>query len=483
MIRQFISRVLGRKVKNSHSHPSHNGPVILPVSAHGIRREHISSASRRVCETLQGQGFKAFVVGGAVRDLLAGITPKDYDIATNATPEQVRRAFRRSRIIGRRFQIVHVMMGSETLEVTTFRGHHGDQPAAKHTAKNAIAQTDEHGRVLRDNVFGSQQDDADRRDFTVNALYYDPSNETIVDYHHGVADVQQKTLRMIGDPAVRYREDPVRMLRAVRLAAKLGLTIDPAAKTPIREMADLLENVPPARLFDEMLKLLTSGHAVRCVKQLRDDGLHHGLLPLLDVILEQPLGERFVMLSLANTDERVRLGKPISPSFLFATLLWHQVLQHWQKIKTSGERSIPALFLAMDEVLDVQAEKLAITRRIAGDIKDIWSLQPRFEARAGKKPYALLEHQRFKASLDFLLLRAQANEDSGLDEDEEGGKDSLATLAEWWIEFLEAYGEQRASMLVPDKAGQKKRRRRRKKPAAGDEAASSTPPHSDHSDA
>lgn len=465
MIRKFISRVLGRPAKASKG----GAPAILPVSTHKIRREDLSSGSRRVCETLQGQGFKAFVVGGAVRDLLVGIEPKDFDIATNATPEQVRRAFRRSRIIGRRFQIVHVMMGSETLEVTTFRGHHTEQPA--HAGKNAKAQTDEHGRVLRDNVFGSQEEDAARRDFTVNALYYDPSNETIVDYHHGVADIKQKTMRMIGDPAVRYREDPVRMLRAVRLAAKLGLAIDPATREPIRAMTSLLENVPPARLFDEMLKLLTSGHAVRCIEQLRDEGLHHGLLPLLDVILEQPLGERFVMQALANTDERVRLGKPISPSFLFATLLWHQVLVQWQRLKAGGERPTPALFLAMDDVLDVQAEKLAITRRIATDIKEIWSLQPRFESRAGKRPYALLEHPRFKASLDFLLLRAAAGEDSEtIDEDESNG-DSLAVLADWWSRFLDADGDERADMLVPDKNVQKKRRRRRKKPAG--EAAQS----------
>jgi poly(A) polymerase len=324
---------------------------------------------------------RPIIVGGAVRDLLAGLTPKDFDVATNATPEQVRHCFRRSRIIGRRFQIVHVNMGAETIEVTTFRGHHGEQGGNK-------AQTDEQGRVLRDNVFGSQAEDAARRDFTVNALYYDPTSETIVDYHHGVADLQQKTLRMIGDPKTRYREDPVRMLRAVRLAAKLSLSIDPEARRPIREMGSLIENVPPSRLFDEMLKLLTSGHAVRCVTRLREEGLHHGLLPLLDVILDQALGERFVMLALETTDRRVREGRPISPGFLFATLLWHEVLAKWEPLKASGEPAIPALFVAMDEVLDVQAEKLAITRRIAGDIKDIWALQPRFEQRSGKRPTA-----------------------------------------------------------------------------------------------
>ncbi|HNP04254.1 MAG TPA: polynucleotide adenylyltransferase PcnB, partial [Rhodocyclaceae bacterium] len=273
----------------------------------------------------------------------------------------------------------------------------------------------------------------------------------VVDYHHGVADLKQKTLRVIGEPRKRYREDPVRMLRAVRLAAKLGLIIDPAARKPIREMAELLENVPPARLFDEMLKLLTSGYSVQCLTQLREEGLHHGLLPLLDVILEQPLGEKFVMLSLASTDARVKQGKPISPGFLFATLLWHEVLAQWEKRKTAGEPSIPALFQAMDDVLDSQAEKLAITRRIAGDIKEIWALQPRFESRAGKRPYAVLEQPRFRAAYDFLLLRAEAGEIDG-------------ELASWWTAFQNADGEARAALLQPEKAGDKKRRRRRRKP-------------------
>jgi poly(A) polymerase len=437
VIRKFISRVFSGKKNKAGPHE----PAIIPVSTHGITRDRISSGSRRVCDTLQQQGHKAYVVGGAVRDLLIGADPKDFDVATDATPEEVRRAFRRSRIIGRRFQIVHVMMGQETLEVTTFRGLLDDK-----------TKTDEHGRVLHDNVFGSHAEDAARRDFTANALYYDPATEAVIDYHHGVADLKQKTLRMIGEPRARYREDPVRMLRAVRLAAKLGLIIDPAAKQPIRDMAGLLENVPAARLFDEMLKLLTSGHAVKCITQLRDEGLHHGLLPLLDVILEQPMGEKFVMLSLANTDARVRQGKGISPGFLFATLLWHEVLVHWEKIMARGESKIPALYQAMDAVLDVQGEKLAITRRIAGDIKDIWALQPRFEQRAGKRPYGLLEQPRFRAGYDFLLLRA------------ESGEIDMA-VADWWTRFQSVEGEDRAQMLLPEASGDKKRRRRRKKPA------------------
>ncbi|MCB1942881.1 MAG: polynucleotide adenylyltransferase PcnB [Candidatus Accumulibacter sp.] len=440
MIRKFISRVLGRK--DLAPRPD---AAIIAVAQHGLRREQISRGCQRTVETLQENGYQAYIVGGAVRDLLAGLTPKDFDVATNATPEQVRQCFRRSRIIGRRFQIVHVSMGSETIEVTTFRGHHGEHAGNK-------AQTDAQGRVLRDNVFGSQAEDAARRDFTVNALYYDPSSETIIDYHHGVADLQQKTLRMIGEPKTRYREDPVRMLRAVRLAAKLGLTIDPAASRPIREMADLIDNVPPSRLFDEMLKLLTSGHAVRCVTQLREEGLHNGLLPLLDVILEQPLGECFVMLALEATDRRVDEGKPISPGFLFATLLWHEVLAKWQLLKAQGEPAIPALFVAMDEVLDVQCGKLAITRRIAGDIKDIWGLQPRFEQRSGKRPYGVLQQPRFKAGYDFLLLRAASGEIE-------------PAISEWWTEFLYASDEARAALLLPPQPGEARRRRRRRSPA------------------
>lgn len=441
MIRKFISRVFGNKNKPSTAHE----PAVIAVASHGIRRDRISQGSRRVCETLQEQGYKAYVVGGAVRDLLINHHPKDFDVATNATPEEVRRCFRRSRIIGRRFQIVHVHQGSEVIEVTTFRGSLGSD-----------VKTDEHGRVLHDNVFGSQAEDAARRDFTVNALYYDPSSETILDYHHGVADIKQKTLRVIGEPKKRYREDPVRMLRAVRLGAKLGLIIDPAARAPIRAMASLIENVPAARLFDEMLKLLTSGYAVKCITQLREEGLHHGLLPLLDVIFEQPMGERFVMLALESTDQRVRQGKPISPGFLFATLLWHEVLAQWEKIKGQGELSnIPALYAAMDEVLDSQAEKLAITRRIAGDIKEIWALQPRFESRAGKRPYGLLEHPRFRAAYDFLLLRAESGE---IDSE----------LGTWWTTFQQVDGEERAAMLLPEKSDKKRRRRRKKPRADGD---------------
>ncbi|MDR1888025.1 MAG: polynucleotide adenylyltransferase PcnB [Zoogloeaceae bacterium] len=448
MLRKFINRVLTLGKVN----PVALGePAIIPVERHGVHRESISSGSRRVCEALRERGYKAYVVGGAVRDLLVGAQPKDFDVATNATPEEVRRCLRRSRLIGRRFQIVHAYMGAEVVEITTFRGALGND-----------AKTDEHGRVLRDNVFGSQAEDAARRDFTVNALYFDPETEQILDYHHGVADLQQKTLRMIGNPKTRYREDPVRMLRAVRLAAKLGLSIDPAARRPIREMATLLENVPAARLFDEMLKLFTSGHAVKCLQQLRAEGLHHGTLPLLDVILREPQGEKFVMLALANTDQRIRQGKTSSPSFLFAALLWHEVTTCWRGIQSEGEPPVPALHQAMNEVLKAQGEKLAITRRIASDVKEIWALQPRFEQRAGRRPYGVLEHPRFRAAYDFLRLRADA------------GEIDIA-LGEWWLDFQNADGEARAQMLLPAEGVKKKRRRRRKKSTtAAEETADAT---------
>ena len=445
MIRKLLRRVF--KTQTTSKAPVTEAAAI-PLAQHGIRREMVSPASRKVCHVLQDAGFKAYVVGGAVRDLIARIDPKDFDVATNATPEEVRHLFRRSRIIGRRFRIVHVMSGPETIEVSTFRAPHDD-----------ATLTDEHGRVLHDNVYGSIEDDAARRDFTVNALYYDPTTETVLDFHHGVLDLKQKTMRVIGDPATRYREDPVRMLRAVRLAAKLDLILDPAARKPIRELSELLANVPAARLFDEMLKLLSSGYAVVSLKRLRDEGLHHGLLPLLDVILEQPMGEKFVWLALENTDARVRAGKTISPGFLFACLLWHEVLANWSARKEQGEHSQPALFEAMDEVLASQAEKLAITRRIAGDITEIWALQPRFEKRAGKAPFRMIEQPRFRAAYDFLRLRAESGE---LD----------IELPDWWDAFANANTDDREAMLVAEKRGDgaRKRRPRRRKPAGGGEA-------------
>ncbi|HTR05319.1 MAG TPA: polynucleotide adenylyltransferase PcnB, partial [Paraburkholderia sp.] len=367
-------------------------PVLLSADVHGINPALISRNAVRVTEGLQQAGFRAFIVGGAVRDLLLGVAPKDFDVATDATPDQVQKLFRRARIIGRRFQIVHVQFGQEIIEVSTFRALVDAPPEAeaasapgKRMRRDELDRkthaVDSSGRVLRDNVWGEQHEDATRRDFTINAMYYDPATQTVLDYHNGMADMRARLLRMIGDPATRYREDPVRMLRVVRFAAKLGFEIEERTREPIKELADLMNNVPAARLFDEMLKLLLSGHALECLRWLRKEGLHHGLLPLLDVILEQPHGERFISLALSSTDARVRAGKPVSPGFLFATLLWHDVQQRWQQYTAADEYPVPALHRAMDDVIDAQTEKLAIHRRYSSDMREIWGLQQRLEKR------------------------------------------------------------------------------------------------------
>jgi len=386
-------------------------------------------------------------VGGAVRDLILGVRPKDFDVATSASPETVHKLFRRSRLIGRRFKIAHVMFGSETVEVSTFRS--GD-----------AEDKDEHGRVLRDNSYGTREQDAARRDFTANALYYDASNETVIDFHGGIADLKDKSVRIIGDPRERYREDPVRMLRAVRFAAKLGFSIDPATRAPIRSLGKLIENVPPARVFDEMLKLLLSGHARSTLHRLREEGLHHGVLPLLDVILEQPLGVRFVNLALEDTDRRVLEGKPVSPAFLFAALFWHEVLAAWRAECATGAPPVPALHKTMDEVLEAQTKMLAIPKRFTAIMKEIWLLQPRFEQRSGRRPFATLTQERFRAGYDFLCLRAQ----SGEVPDE---------LSQWWERFQAVPHEEQLQMLVAAQQGERTgtRRRRRRKPRGEGDAA------------
>ena len=478
MIRSFLRRVFGSRGARPEVRKV---PEIIPRDRHGIGRDRISPCALRVTSTLQDNGYKAFVVGGAVRDLLIGRKPKDFDVATDATPEQAAALFRRSRIIGRRFRLVHVMCGQELVETATFRGDgsppgEADLDATAEDAGDAFEapepppprgprssrprtetgpgtrQADQHGRLIRDNVFGTQQQDAARRDFTVNALFYDPRAEEIVDYHQGVEDLRKRQIRMIGDPATRYREDPVRMLRAVRFASSIGFEIEASTGAPIRELAPLLSNVPPARLFDEMLKLLLSGGAVACVNRLREDGLHHGLMPMLDVILEQPMGEKFVMLALANTDARINAGKSVSPAFLFASLLWHEVLAQCKRGTDAppGGRGKPpmiALAEAMDSVISRQVEQLAIPRRFTAQMREIWFLQPRFEQRFGRRPFRLLEQERFRSGYDFLLLRCESGEVD-------------AEVGEWWTRFQRAGEAEREEMLLPETSTGKPRRRR-----------------------
>jgi poly(A) polymerase len=442
MIKKFLKRVFSKAAKVK----TVGNAQVIPFALHGVPSEQISYGAKRVTDGLQSAGYQAFVVGGAVRDLLLNKTPKDFDVATDATPEEVKRVFRRSRIIGRRFRLVHVMFGEELVEVATFRCK----------IETEYAQTDEHGRLLRDNEFGDQEQDAARRDFTANALYYDPTTQEIIDYHRGYQDTRDHLLRIIGDPLVRYREDPVRMLRAVRLSAKLGINLDAATAAPIAQMKSLLDNVPEARMLDEVLKMLLSGHSVECIQQLRKMNLHHGLLPLLDVIMEQPMGEKFVMLALRNTDERLAQDKSVSPAFLFACLLWHEVLSDWNALVKQGERPIGAMHTAMDDVLARQKKKLAIPHRHDAVMKEIWLLQQRFEHRSGQRPYRLLEQPRFRAGFDFLLLRCASNE---VDNE----------LGLWWDEFQDASEARRQEMLQPEGMGaaaKKRRRKPRNKPAA-----------------
>ncbi|MFO1338949.1 MAG: polynucleotide adenylyltransferase PcnB [Burkholderiaceae bacterium] len=446
MIRKFIDKLLGKPAAGDKpAAPAKAARIPLgkrvevPVAEHGIDPLLLDDRAVRVVTTLQDAGYEAYIVGGAVRDLLVGRRPKDFDVATNATPEQVKGLFRRAFIIGRRFRIVHVIHGRgrdhEVIEVSTFRAYM-DASAAEQvggnekTSKDEIAGkshvVDASGRVLRDNVWGPQIEDAARRDFTVNAMYYDPRSQTVVDYHHGLKDAKAQTLRMIGDPETRYREDPVRIIRVVRFAAKLGFTIEAKTQKPIKAMSALLANVPASRLFDEMIKLLQTGHALDSLAELKKQGLDRGLFPVLDAVLANaPAGsprEKFVHLALADTDRRVAEGKAVAPSFMLACMLWHDVQAQWTKAREQGEHPMPALGQAIDAVFDARIGDISGRGKLATDMREIWLMQPRFERRNGNAPYGLVEQPRFRAGFDFLRLRADAGE-------------AEAELAEWWEDF------------------------------------------------
>jgi poly(A) polymerase len=457
MIKKFIDKLLGKSAKvTAESGAAPAGKrVEVPKSEHGIDPSLVDERAVKVVKTLADAGFEAYIVGGAVRDLLVGLRPKDFDVATNATPEQVKGLFRRAFIIGRRFRIVHVVFGrgrqdrglSEVIEVSTFRAM-VDAAATEQVAGNEKTSrselagkshvTDAEGRVLRDNVWGPQIDDAARRDFTINAMYYDPLREIVVDYHGGIKDVKKKLLRMIGDPGTRYREDPVRIIRVVRFAAKLGFEIEPKTRAPIKEMAALLDNVPASRTFDEMIKLLQTGHALASIEQLRKQGLHRGVFPVLDVALDEAHRhdgrEKFVQLALADTDRRVGENKPVAPSFMLACMLWHDVLDRWSKLKAAGEPAFPALQQAIDTVFDARIGDISGRGKLAADMREIWMMQPRFERRQGNAVMTLIEQPRFRAGFDFLRLRGDAGEIDG-------------ELANWWEDFSLADDAGRRALL------------------------------------
>ncbi|MBX3604984.1 MAG: polynucleotide adenylyltransferase PcnB [Piscinibacter sp.] len=483
MIKKFIDKLLGKSPRGGSPLGKR---VEIPAVEHGIDKALVDDRAIKVVTTLAEAGHEAYIVGGAVRDLLLGLRPKDFDVATDATPEQVKALFRRAFIIGRRFRIVHVVFGRgrehEVIEVSTFRALidaaaaeqvGGNEKTSKGDLAGKSSAVDASGRVLRDNVWGPQIEDAARRDFTVNAMYYDPQREIVVDYHGGLADARKKLLRMIGDPVTRYREDPVRIIRVVRFAAKLGFEIEPKTRAPIREMAALLDNVPQSRTFDEMIKLLQTGHALASIEQLRKQGLHRGVFPVLDVALDEAQRhdgrEKFVQLALADTDRRVGEGKPVAPSFMLACMLWHDVLDGWQKAKARGEAPFPALQQAVDAAFDARIGDISGRGKLGADMREIWMMQPRFERRTGQGPHTLVEQPRFRAGFDFLRLRADAGEVD-------------AELAEWWEDFSLGDDEERAALLdlarereqaarrgapaaAPD--APRKKRRRRRKPAGG----------------
>jgi poly(A) polymerase len=450
MIRRFIDRFLSKPNKQKSLLHGHGlVPKKFIRRTHQINPDLLSKNAIKVTHVLQDAGYKAYIVGGAVRDLLLGIAPKDFDVATNATPDQVQKLFRRSRLIGRRFQIVHVTFYGkdrpEIIEVSTFRAHVEAEDA--HVAAN--------GRILRDNVWGSQGEDATRRDFTINAMYYDPQTETVLDYHGGMQDIEARTLRMIGEPSQRYREDPVRMLRAIRFAAKTGFEIQSDTLAPIERLGDLIQDVPSSRLFDEILKLLMSGHAWASLQGLKNVGLHQKILPLIDSILENEDRSIFVKRSLDNTDLRVHAGKPVSPGFLFASLLWHDVQDAWSHYENDGMPSVPALHAAIDEVFDSQKAFLGMQRRHEADMREIWTMQPRLEKRVGRYPFRLIETSKFRAGYDFLLLRCETGE-------------IPTELGQWWTDFWQGDEPIRQDLMTlvkssapdPNSPAPKKKRRR-----------------------
>lgn len=424
-------------------------PLIVPRPEHSISRANISAHALKVLYRLRQENFQAHLVGGGVRDLLLGLEPKDFDIATDATPEQVREVFRNCRLIGRRFRLAHVHFGRDIIEVATFRGSGEESDSEERQVEN--------GMIVRDNAYGTIAEDALRRDFTINALYYNIADFSLIDYAGGLEDLRAGQLRLIGDPEQRYREDPVRMLRAVRFACKLGFVIEHETEKPLFELAHLLESIAPARLFDELLKLLHSGYGLEVFEKLRHYGLFGQLFPETEAALareEEHFPITFVSHGLANTDQRLQENRPVTPVFLFAILLWEPVRRRAEVLLADADQPQNAFLQAAAEVCARQQQRVAVPKRFSMPMREIWALQPRFEQRTGKRPYRLLAHPRFRAAYDFLLLRAESGE---IEQD----------VADWWTRFQDANTQERTRMLEGGSGKQRRpRRRRRRKPAA-----------------
>lgn len=419
------------------------------METYHIPADKVCGRAKEVVRRLQQAGFEAYLVGGCVRDLLLGRTPKDFDVATSARPEEVRKLFSSCRLIGRRFRLAHIYFGRDYIEVATFRApHDGDEEGGK------LA---EDGRILHDNVYGTLEEDVWRRDFTINALFYNPINGQLLDYVGGGEDLRHQQVRLIGDPVTRYREDPVRILRAIRFAAKLGFQIEANTRAPLADLAILLDGVSAARLFDEVLKLLHSGQGVATYQLLHEYGVLPYILPLTAESLEEDSSgtfARMVDLSLRNTDQRIAAGKSVMPAFLYAVLLWHKVQAAYASLQAQGMPAAQALQEAAGEVLRDQVDFTAIPRRYSNITREIWALQPRLLRRDLRSANALLGNARFRAAYDFLCLRAEAGE-------------PVQDLAAWWTAFQQAAPEERSALCqaVADKGDKARRRKRRKKKA------------------
>lgn len=415
-------------------------PTKIDAASHIFSEKKISASALKVVRKLQSSGYESYLVGGCIRDLLMGMKPKDFDVATSATPEQVKSLFSRSRIIGRRFRIVHVRIGPEIIEVTTFRAQHAD-------GQNGLTNSklSSNGILLRDNVFGSIAEDAIRRDFTMNALYYCPKENKIIDYTKGLIDINKRVIRIIGNPSKRYREDPVRMLRAIRFTAKLGFSLENKSCQAIERSRLLLADIPPARLFDEFLKLFMNGFALSSYNGLREHGLFEILFPATEraLALKSNCYSKFIEQALVNTDKRIRKKQRVTPAFLLAAFLW-PALKNIEKI-SFGQKKINQFLLQenVDKVIHDQCKRVAIPRRFSLSIKEIWEMQLRLPRRAGNQAFKLMDNKRFRAGYDFLLLREDAGEiESG--------------LGSWWTVFQGAKDEAQKEMVIDVESSQKR---------------------------
>ncbi|MGO3345608.1 MAG: polynucleotide adenylyltransferase PcnB [Marinomonas sp.] len=440
-------------------------PIVIPRSDHSLSRQNLSPNAVKVLYRLNKAGYDAYLVGGCVRDHLIDVTPKDFDVVTNATPEEVNALFSNSRLIGRRFRLVHVTFGREIIEVSTFRASAAQDSGAsqpQESLKGKDSARSAHGIVLRDNVYGTIEDDAERRDFTFNALYYNVRDFSIHDYCGGLEDIANKKIRIIGDAKQRYQEDPVRMLRAIRFAGKLGFDIDEATAAPIKEMAHLLDHIPPARLFEEVLKLLGSGNGIKTFHLLRQYGLFKYLFPDTEALLvsgwkrDDIDPEAFILQGLENTDNRLQAGKTTAPYFLYAVMLWPSVLLRHEEFQSQGMPTTPALHQAASMVLDNQVASTAIPRRFSTPMREIWDMQFRLPKRYGKRAFVLLDHPRFRAAFDFLLIRELSGSE-------------LGGLGAWWEAFQFANEHDQRELIknidsrLEEKETVKKRRPRRRK--------------------